>query len=200
MKELSPHVRDDIPSTIEVVGTTFFKPGNLTYHAPVVISLHFMHGEVDIPMPDLLDEYFKRMTSLGIDKKEFKEDKIAYLALSYGKKGTLFLFDTTSRETFEQVLSVRTDASRLGLVSISAILSLEESEELATTAIANAREKAKGVAEEHNRSIGKILKIKDHQPGKVYKFNFDLGVDLAAFDLDENYAYPYSVEVTFELL
>ena len=200
MNELSSHVQDGRLSTIEVVGNTYFTPHNLIYHVEVMISMRLLHDPDTPPFADLLDEYFQKITSLGIDKKEFKEDKLAYLAFLYEEKGTLFLFDTTSKETFEQVLSVRTDASRLGLVSISAILSLEESEELATTAIANAREKAKGVVEENNRKIGKILKIKDHQPGKVYKFNFDLGMDLAAFDLDENYAYPYSVEVTFELL
>ena len=199
MKDLSPHVRDDIPSTIEVVGTTCFQPDHLIYDVQVMISLEGLEQD-DIPLADLQDQYFRRITSLGIDKKEFKEDKLAYLALSYKKKGTLFLFDTTSRETFEQVLSVRTAASRLVLVSISAILSLEESEELTTAAIENAREKAKGVAEEHNRSIGKILKIKDNHPGIVYKLNFDLGVNLTTFDLDENYAYPFPVKVTFELL
>ena len=199
MKALSPHVRDDIPSTIEVVGTTCFQPDNLIYDVQIMISLEGLEQD-DIPLADLQDQYFRRITSLGIDKKEFKEDKLAYLALSYKKKGTLFLFDTTSKETFEQVLSVRTAASRLVLVSISAILSPEESEELTTAAIENAREKAKGVAEEHNRSIGKILKIKDNQPGIVYKLNFDLGVNLTTFDLDENYAYPFPVKVTFELL
>ena len=199
MKALSPHVQDDIPSTIEVVGTTCFKPDNLIYDVQVMISLEGLDQD-DIPLADLQDQYFRRITSLGIDKKEFKEDKLAYLALSYKKKGTLFLFDTTSKETFEQVLSVRTAASRLVLVSISAILSLEESEELATAAIENAKEKAKGVAEAHNRSIGKILKIKDDQPGIVYKFNFDPGVNLTTFDLDANYEYPYPVKVTFELL
>lgn len=199
MKDLSPHVRDDIPSTIEVVGTTCFQPDHLIYDVQVMISLEGLEQD-DIPLADLQDQYFRRITSLGIDKKEFKEDKLAYLALSYKKKGTLFLFDTTSKETFEQVLSVRTAASRLVLVSISAILSLEESEELTTAAIENAREKAKGVAEEHNRSIGKILKIKDNHPGIVYKLNFDLGVNLTTFDLDENYAYPFPVKVTFELL
>ncbi|MCG8322142.1 MAG: SIMPL domain-containing protein [Cytophagales bacterium] len=199
MKALSPHVRDDIPSTIEVVGTTCFQPDHLIYDVQVMISLEGLEQD-DIPLADLQDQYFRRITSLGIDKKEFKEDKLAYLALSYKKKGTLFLFDTTSRETFEQVLSVRTAASRLVLVSISAILSPEASEELTTAAIENAREKAKGVAEEHNRSIGKILKIKDNQPGIVYKLNFDLGVNLTTFDLDENYAYPFPVKVTFELL
>ena len=199
MKALSPHIRDHIPSTIEVVGTTCFQPDHLIYDVQVMISLEGLEQD-DIPLADLQDQYFRRITSLGIDKKEFKEDKLAYLALSYKKKGTLFLFDTTSKETFEQVLSVRTAASRLVLVSISAILSLEESEELTTAAIENAREKAKGVAEEHNRSIGKILKIKDNQPGIVYKLNFDLGVNLTTFDLDENYAYPFPVKVTFELL
>ena len=199
MKALSPHVRDDIPSTIEVVGTTCFQPDHLIYDVQVMISLEGLEQD-DIPLADLQDQYFRRITSLGIDKKEFKEDKLAYLALSYKKKGTLFLFDTTSRETFEQVLSVRTAASRLVLVSISAILSPEASEELTTAAIENARKKAKGVAEEHNKSIGKILKIKDNQPGIVYKLNFDLGVNLTTFDLDENYAYPFPVKVTFELL
>ena len=196
MNELSSHVQDDIPSTIEVIGSTYFKPDNLTYRAQIVISLHFMYSQVDIPMPDLLDEYFKRITSLGIDKKEFKEDKIAYLALSYEKKGTLFLFDTTSRETFEQVLSVRTTASSLRSTTKSVILSPEKSRELARAAIANAREKAQGIVEGENRKIGKILTIKDHQPGKVLNFNSNS----TYIDLDENYAYPYSVTVTFELL
>ena len=114
MKALSPHVRDDIPSTIEVVGTTCFQPDNLIYDVQVMISLEGLEQD-DIPLADLQDQYFRRITSLGIDKKEFKEDKLAYLALSYKKKGTLFLFDTTSKETFEQVLSVRTAASRLVL-------------------------------------------------------------------------------------
>lgn len=200
MKALSPPIRESRLSTIEVVGDTCFTPDNLVYYVEVMISMRLMHDPDPPPLADLLDQYFQRITSLGIDKKEFKEDKLAYLALSYKKKGTLFLFDTTSKETFEQVLSVRTAASRLVLVSISAILSLEESEELTTAAIENAREKAKGVAEEHNRNIGKILKIKDNQPGIVYKFNFDLGVNLTTFDLDENYAYPFPVKVTFELL
>ena len=63
MNELSSHVQDDIPSTIEVIGSTYFKPDNLTYRAQIVISLHFMYSQVDIPMPDLLDEYLKRITS-----------------------------------------------------------------------------------------------------------------------------------------
>ncbi|MCG8322143.1 MAG: SIMPL domain-containing protein [Cytophagales bacterium] len=196
MNELSPHVRDDIPSTIEVMGTTYFKPDNLTYRVQVVISLSFIYNQVDIPLPDLLDEYFKRITSLGIDKKEFKEDKTAYLALSYEKKGTLFLFDTTSRETFEQVLSVKTSASGLRPATASVTLSPEKSRELATAAIANARERAQGIAEGQDRKIGKILHIKDHQPGKVH----NLHSNSTHLDFDANYEYPYPVTVTFELL
>ena len=195
MKALSPHVRDDIPSTIEVVGTTCFKPDNLIYDVQVMISLEGLDQD-DIPLADLQDQYFRRITSLGIDKKEFKEDKLAYLALSYKKKGTLFLFDTTSKETFEQVLSVKTSASGLRSVTASVILSPEKSRELATAAIANARERAQGIAEGQDRKIGKILHIKDHQPGKVH----NLHSNSTHLDFDANYEYPYPVTVTFELL
>ena len=89
MKALSPHVRDDIPSTIEVVGTTCFQPDHLIYDVQVMISLEGLEQD-DIPLADLQDQYFRRITSLGIDKKEFKEDKLAYLALSYKKRGHCF--------------------------------------------------------------------------------------------------------------
>ena len=196
MNELSSHVQDGRLSTIEVVGNTYFTPHNLIYHVEVMISMRLLHDPDTPPFADLLDEYFQKITSLGIDKKEFKEDKLAYLAFLYEEKGTLFLFDTTSRETFKQVLTVKTTASSLRAVTASVILSPEKSRELATAAIANAREKAQGIVEGQNRKIGKILTIKDHQPDKV----FNLNIHSTYIYLGKNYEYPYSVTVTFELL
>ena len=190
MKALSSHIRESRLSTIEVVGDTCFTPDNLVYYVEVMISMRLMHDPDPPPLADLLDQYFQRITSLGIDKKEFKEDKLAYLSMLYEEEGTFLLFNTTSRKTLEQVLLVATPAIYVELKMVSVILSPQKSRELARAAIANARERAKRIAEKQNREIGKILKIADQMPGRMYDSTY----------VNEKYKEAYEVTVTFELL
>ena len=190
MKELSLHIQEGKLSTIEMVGNTYFTPDNLVYHVEVMLSMRLLPDPDPLTLADLLDKYFQKITALGIDKKEFKEDKLAYLSMLYEEEGTLLLFNTTSRKTLEQVLLVAIPAIYAELKMVSSIPSPQKNRELARAAITNAREKAKRIAEKQNRGIGKILKIIDHMPGRMYSPTY----------LNEKYIDAYEVTVTFELL
>ena len=194
MITVSAHAQDNIPPTIEVSSTTYFVPANFTYSIDLVISREFLYHQYhqSRSLASVQEAYFQQITSLGIDKKEFKEDKIRYLTLDYlrdTREGMLFTFSTTSVKTLEKVLSVKSRGSRISSAIASAILSPEEIREVTTAATEKARRKATMIAETQNRKVGKVLKIVNRGQDRVSNFT--------QYRKDE---YPYSVTVTFELL
>ena len=191
MISISTYAQDNIPSTIEVSGTTYFVPANFTYIAEIVVSRDFLYDyyNQNRSLASVQEEYFQQITSLGIDTKEFKEDKIGYLTRGYTKEGVLFTFSTTSIKTLEKVISVTTPGARISRTIISAILSPEQIQEFATAAIEKARKKAKMMAEKQNKKLGKVLKIVDHERDRISNLTY--------YGEEE---YPYSVKVTFALL
>ena len=194
MITISTHAQDNIPSTIEVSGTTYFMPANFTYSIELIISREFLydHYNQSRSLAAVQEEYFQQITSLGIDTTEFKEDKIRYLTLGYtrdAREGMLFTFSTTSIKTLEKVLSVMTPGSRISSTMVYAILSPEEIREVTTAATEKARKKATIMAKEQNRKVGKVLKIVNHEQDRVSNPVY--------YGKDE---YPYSVTVTFALL
>ena len=194
MITVSTHAQDNIPSTIEVLSTIYFKPG-FTYSVQVIISRDFMYDYYSQTksLASVQEEYFQQITSLGMDIEAFKEDKIGYLTLGYTKEGTMFTFSTNSSKTLEKVLSVATPGCRVTRSMVSASVFPEKVRELAAAVIEKTRKKATMIAETQNRKLGKILKIVDHEPDRVTNLSM-------LPDFYEEGQYPYSVTVTFELL
>jgi len=176
-------------SFIEVAGTTTYKKSVEKYHATIIISEDMLYNNGSERFADLKEMYLTKVKASNIDISKFKESEFQYLTTGYNKEGTVFNFETKSRDEFIKGLKIKS----LGVVVFSRYVSykLVDTEVLSKKAIDNARQKAEKIAKNTNKKVGSIILIKDDNINEIRESIYE-----------DNTVVPvnYQITVRFELL
>ncbi len=145
-------------ASIEIIGNSTYQKDIQKYRAVIVLSLDYKYNDELLTIEEIKTNYFKSLEKKGINTSQLKEDMFSYLTIGQQKEGTYFIFETSSKDTFFKLLSVKQDGVQI-LLKTQIFVASPKEKELAEKAIENARHKAKAIATGLGKKIGKIIAI-----------------------------------------
>jgi len=154
----------EIHNTIEVNSSVNVDKEVIGYRVKIILSLDQLgYGVSDCnSFEELKERYFKKLKEKGIDTDKFKESKIEYLTMYFQKDGTVYNFETKSKEDISKVLSTRINGVSTNSFEYQIDIDNIEYDVLYEEALQKATDKAKKIALKSKRKIGKIAKVTDN--------------------------------------
>ncbi|HBK71893.1 MAG TPA: hypothetical protein DDZ39_09610 [Flavobacteriaceae bacterium] len=152
-----------LQNTIEINTSVDFKREIISYRAKIIISLdQISYGNSECnTFEDLKQRYFTKLEAKGIDTNKFKENKLEYLGMYYQKEGTIYTYETSSKEEISKMMSVRINGVTNSSLEYQLRLDDQVYDKLLEEALVKAKNKANRIALQTNRKIGKIVRIED---------------------------------------
>lgn len=145
-------------------------------------------------LKEIKDAYAEKLVDAGIagtNTGALKEDLLSYALLGYDKEGTIISYTTDSLEMAQKFLMVKSNGVLKSESLFYTELTKEQMTDYAHSAFLDAHDKAAALAQRTERSIGRILKIEDH--------NFNKTID-GFYSTDYLVTREYRITVSFELL
>lgn len=158
---LGSHAQEQQNHSIQVNGIAKIDREVEAYLIDFSISVEHGESESKRSFEELKKSFFTKAKEAGLNESQFKEDKLGYQALQYFREGSLYTFQTRSRDELLK-------AARLANGSVIAITSTRvkfkpvvKDEKQFETAFLNSREKAAIIAKAINKKLGPVLMVTD---------------------------------------
>jgi len=174
---------------IEVTGSVKYQRNVEKYIAKMVISPGISYDTSD-DLKTLKERFFQKLKKAGIAKNKLTENKFGYAVLGYKKKGTMYVFETVSKEDFITFLNINAS----GTIINSKYFTIDKRQDISKIAektIENANVKAAILAAGVHKKLGEIIAIIDKN---VTEINYNLYND------NNNFFQNYEVRLRYELL
>ncbi len=161
-------------TSIEVRGVAKLDREVESYYIDFAIAEEYGETEGRKPFEDLKKAFFAKAKAAGLEESRFKEDKMAYQALQYYREGTLYTFETRTKE---ELLKATRLANGGGVVTIAGsrlkFKPVKDDEKLYDAAFSVCKEKAASLAKALNKKLGAVLTVTDYtSPELVSEENF----------------------------
>jgi len=176
-------------SFIEVVGATTYKRIAEKYKVTIIISEDALYSNGSERISELKKMYLTKVKASGIDVSELKENEFQYLTTGYVKDGTVFNFETKSKDDLIKILKIKS----LGVVIYNRYVTYNsiDTEVLSKKAIDNAKQKADKISKNINKKVGTIIVVKDENVDEIRE---------AIYEDSTQVPVNYKITVRFELM
>lgn len=160
------------PSSIQVQGAATYTRTVDRYTADIILS-HASYDGVYKNLTDIKKEFNQFLKYGGFNAAMFKEDSSLFFLLDGYGEGTLYRFETTSKEEFvklAQLYKLRNVKLHTKKLIFKPVVN---GEELARKALEDARKKGTELAVIAGKKLGAITEIIDLNPlnGEVYNYD-----------------------------
>lgn len=151
--------------TVSVTGSTAIKRELVAYKAKITLNMdqaYYANPECKT-LEEFKELYFEKVKKNGIDPVKFKENKLEFLTYGYQKDGTVFSYESTSKETIEKLASIKMPG-----LTYSHSFKYEISEAQRRTFLKNAlnaaEKNARRICQASGRKIKEIISIQETSP------------------------------------
>lgn len=161
---LGSHAQEQQTHAIQVGGVAKIDREVEAYLIDFTIAVEYGESESKKSFEDLKKNFFTKAKEAGLDEHQFKEDRMAYLALQLFREGSLYTFKTRSREELLKAAAlangtiVNITASRVKFKPVAKDAKSFE------TAFLNSKDKAAIIAKAINKKLGPVLTVTDLTP------------------------------------
>jgi len=149
-------------NTIEVNSTVKITKEITVYRTKVM--LNFIEEGDYSSLEEFKETYLKKTQEKGFKIENFKENELEYLTMGYQKSGTLYTYETSSKEKFLSLLKTHINGIYYYDFEQKFIFNEKVYDKSLEKIIAKAKVRANKTAKKINRKIGKIIMIKDNTP------------------------------------
>jgi len=148
-------------SYIEVTGVVHCETKIETYRAEVILSLDFLYeASTYSGFEDLKSTYLAKLNKNNINTNNLKEDILMYYSTGYQTKGILMIYETKSKEDYLHFLSISVPGIQFSTKNVTYSF-INNSDELTSLAISEAKKKAEKIAKLTDKKIGDVIAISD---------------------------------------
>lgn len=136
------------------------------YKVTIVVSedLAYSNYNENITFDKIKSDYFEKLKRNNVNVSAFVEDKLAYSALGYRKKGMVYQFETSSQDKFVELMAIGFSGVAINeKVVFYKKLSSQQIEELSRKAIADAKSRADLIAKSAGKKAGKIISLNNYK-------------------------------------
>lgn len=176
-------------NSVTVVEQVTVERKSVLYKATITLSednLYYSVGSYK-DLAGLKEHYFKNLKENGIDPANFIEDKLEYISYGYQKDGTVFKFETSSKDEIQKLSQIK-----IAGVSVTykhkLMLKPGQRISLKKKVLAKAKENALDVCKAADKKLGEIITITDSNlPEEMWN------------SLQNNYEEYYYMTVTYEM-
>ncbi len=164
---LGSHAQEQQTHAIQVGGAAKIDREVESYLIDFTIAAEYGESESKKSFEDLKKNFFTKAKEAGLDERQFKEDKMAYLALQLFREGSLYTFTARSRDELLKAAAlangtvINITASRVKFKPVA------RDEKSFETAFLNSKEKAAVIAKAINKKLGPVLTVTDLTPLEV---------------------------------
>ena len=148
---------------ITVSGRALVKRTTVLYRAKIVLNadqLYFDNSGYE-SLEEFTEEYFKKLREKNIDPSKFKEEKIEYLGYGYQTAGTVFNYETDSKEQLLALSKVKMPEITIQY-KCKSVIKPEELLLLKEKSLADAKENALRICKVADKKLGDIIAISDN--------------------------------------
>lgn len=170
-----PLIAQEHKNTITVIGETQTKVDSDSYVVLIALQQVLVYegqGEVEVTsLDDVKKNYIKKVEASGIDFSQFTRNTYYEFAMSYSqsRESEYYHLRTTNMEDVRKLTELKSAGMSVINTEIEAKkLTNAQLVDLSKKAIDNAKEKAKALAKELNKTIGEIVSIVDQNSSKQY--------------------------------
>ncbi|MDR6571287.1 hypothetical protein MRBLMN1_005336 [Chitinophaga ginsengisegetis] len=110
---------------------------------------------------DIKKAFFAQAKAAGFEESRFKEDKMGYQTLQYYREGSLYTFETRSKEELLKVAKLANGVVVNIISTRSKFKPVKDSKKLYETAFSDSKEKAASIAKAINRKLGAAITVTD---------------------------------------
>lgn len=164
---LGSYAQDQQTHSIQVSGVAKIDREVEAYLIDFSIAVEYGETESKKSFEDLKKDFFAKVKEAGLNESQFKEDKMGYQALQLFRDGSLYTFQTHSRD---ELLKAARLANGTIVTITSARVKLKpvvKDEKQFETAFLNSRDKAAIIAKAINKKLGPVLTVMDLTPQEV---------------------------------
>lgn len=161
---LNSHAQAQQAPCIEVRGVARIDREVEAYLIDLAISVEYGETEGRKSFEDLKKNFFARAKEAGLDENRFKEDKMGYQALQFFREGSLYTFETSSRDELLKAAKlangniITVAGARVRFKPVPA------DEKLFGIAFRDCRNKAAVIAKAIGKKLGDALTVTDFTP------------------------------------
>lgn len=119
-------------------------------------------GEGRKSFEDLKKTFFSKAKAAGFEESRFKEDKMGYQALQYYREGSLYTFETRTKEELLNAVKLANGGGVVTIVSTRLKFKpVKDNEKLYDAAFSDSKEKGASIAKAINKKLGAVLTVTD---------------------------------------
>jgi uncharacterized protein YggE len=161
---LGSHAQEQQPNTIQVGGVAKIEREVDTYLVDFTIAVEYGEAESKKSFEDLKKGFFAKVKDAGVDESKFKEDKMAFQALQLFREGSLYTFQTSSREELVKVARLA-NGNVINVTNTRVKFKpVVRDEKKFAAAFLDAKDKAGIIAKAVNKKLGAVLTVADLTP------------------------------------
>lgn len=164
---LGSHAQEQQTHAIQVGGAAKIDREVESYLIDFTIAVEYGESESKKSFDELKKNFFTKAKEAGLDERQFKEDRMAYLALQLFREGSLYTFTARSRDELLKAAAlangtiINITASRVKFKPVA------RDEKSFETAFLNSKDKAAVIAKAINKKLGPVLTVTDLTPLEV---------------------------------
>ncbi len=158
---LGSYAQEQQNHAIQVYGVAKINREVEAYLMDLSIAVDYGESESKKSFEELKKGFFAKAKEAGLNESQFKEDKLGYQGLQLFREGTLYTFETRSRDDLLK-------AARLANGSVISITATRvkfkpvvKDEKQFEAAFLNSKEKAAIIAKAINKKLGSVLTVTD---------------------------------------
>lgn len=148
-------------SSVSVYGVVPYQMKPTAFSAIVTLNLTDAQyaGLAYTSVQEMKDDFIQKLVQKGIDTKQITEDEIDYITIGKAGNGTSLLFNSNDEQSFKRFLNTSMPGSYVSNIRFKRSLLNKTAAQIEKEAFDDAEMKAKQLANQIGRKIGKIIRI-----------------------------------------